>query len=131
MKRFAMIMILPLAASFTPGCTPARAPVPDGCYRFDDGTPLFKIAGGQGFLIAGGRVKSFRIGGWHDGTHKTVEISPAFMLPGLPAGDPRRGVAEPIPSITYSRFAFDPSRNAFEVPIAASGEDTVKLGAPC
>ena len=114
------------------GCGLMPAPVRDGCYRFSDGSPLFKVVGKQGFaLSAKAGVKTFQIGGWRELSQETVEIRPAFYLPGLPAGHPRRGETMPIPTIGYSTFAFDPKRDAFKVPIAAWGEEEVKLGPPC
>jgi|GEM_PF-3008111 len=124
------IIILPLIFSLA-GCGVLPAHVPDGCYRFDDGTPFFKVIGNQGFVLPNGRVKRFHIGGWHELSRRSVEIRPAFYLPGLPAGDPRRGETLPIPSSAYSTFAFDPRRNAFKVPVAAWGEEEVTLGRPC
>ena len=124
-----LAMILPMALALA-GCGVLPAQVHEGCYRFDDNTPLFKIVGKQGFVLSKAHVKTFRIGGWHELSRKSVEIKPAFYLPGLPAGDPRRGDTLPIPSIAYSTFAYDPVRNAFKVPVAAWGEEEVKLGAP-
>ena len=122
--------ILPVMLLFA-GCGVQPAKVHEGCYRFDDNTPLFKIVGRQGFVLSKAHVKTFRVGGWHEFSHKSVEIRPAFHLSGLPAGDPRRGDTLPIPSIDYSTFAYDPVRNAFEVPVDTWGEVEVKLGAPC
>jgi hypothetical protein len=123
-----LAIILPLTLA---GCGVLPADVPDGCYRFDDGTPLFKIAGKQGYVLSKGQVKTFCIGGWHELSRKSVEITPAFYLPGLPSSDSRRDNTIAIPSIAYSTFAFDPEKNAFEVPIAAWGEEEVRLGRPC
>ncbi|MEO5937443.1 MAG: hypothetical protein ABIQ43_00365, partial [Sphingomonas sp.] len=95
------------------GCGLISAPVRDGCYRFEDGTPLFKVVSRKGFVLPKGEVREFTIGGWNDLGQKKVRITPAFNLPGLPKGDPRRGYTELIPTISYSRFAFDPKRNAF------------------
>lgn len=130
MNKCSILLPLLLAFSAT-GCGLLPAPVREGCYRFDDGTPLFKIVGRQGFIQQKGQVKAFSIGGWHDLARKYVEITPAFYLPGLAKGEPQRGYTELIPTISYSRFAFDPKRNAFMVPIAAYGEQEVRLGAPC
>jgi len=127
-KRFAIIPPLTLCIA---GCGLLPANVPDGCYRFDDGTPLFKIAGRQGYVLSNGQVKMFRIGGWHEFSRESVEIRPAFYLPGLSSGDARRGNTIAIPSIAYSTFDFDPAQNTFKVPVAASGEEEVKLGRPC
>lgn len=129
-KKTMLVWFLSLTTALA-GCGIIPANVPDGCYRFDDGTPLFKVAGNQGYLLSKGAVNHFRIGSWHELARKSVEIRPAFYLPGLPASDPRRGETMPIPSIPYSRFAFDPQRNVFSVPIAAWGEEEVKLGRPC
>ena len=128
LKRLAII--LPLTSCIA-GCGVLPANVPDGCYRFDDGTPLFKVVGKQGYVLSSGQVKTFRIGGGHEFWRRSVEISPAFYLPGLPPSDPRRGNTMAIPSIAYSTFDFDPVQNTFKVPIAAWGEDDVKLGRPC
>jgi hypothetical protein len=111
-----LTIILPLTLA---GCGVLPADVPDGCYRFADGTPLFKIVGKQGHVLAKGQVKTFRIGGWHEFSRKSVEITPAFYLPGLSSTDPRRSNTIAIPSIAYSTFAFDAEKNAFEVPVAA------------
>jgi hypothetical protein len=107
------------------------ANVPEGCYRFDDGTPLFKIVGQQGFVLSNGQVKKFHVGGWHEFSRQSVEITPAFLLSGRPSGDPRRGNTVAIPSIAYSTFAFDPEKTTLQIPVAAWGEDEVKLGRPC
>lgn len=125
-----LTIILPLTLCLT-GCGVLPANVRDGCYRFDDGTPLFKVVGKHGYVLAKGQVKTFRIGGWHELSRKSVEITPGFYLPGLPSTDPRRGNTITIPSIAYSTFAFDAEKNAFNVPVAAWGEEEVKLGRPC
>lgn len=125
-----LAIILPLTLCVA-GCGVLPAEVPDGCYRFDDGTPLFKIVGKQGHVLAKGQVKTFRIGGWHEFSRKSVEITPAFYLPGPPSTDPRRDNTIAIPSIAYSTFAFDPEKNTFKVPVAAWGEEEVKRGRPC
>ena len=130
MRAKNLTIILPLTLCLT-GCGVLPANVRDGCYRFDDGTPLFKIAGKQGYVLSKGQVKTFRIGGWHELSRKSVEITPGFYLPGLPSTDPRRGNTITIPSIAYSTFAFDAEKNAFNVPVAAWGEEEVKLGRPC
>ena len=130
MRAMDLAIILPLTLCVA-GCGVLPADVPDGCYRFDDGTPLFKIAGKQGYVLSKGQVKTFRIGGWHELSRKSVEITPGFYLPGLPSTDPRRGNTITIPSIAYSTFAFDAEKNAFNVPVAAWGEEEVKLGRPC
>lgn len=131
--KIVRILAVALPAIFAlTSCEIMPAPVRDGCYRFSDGSPLFKVVGKQGFALSkNAEVKTFQIGGWLELSQKTVAITPAFYLPGLPAGDPRRGDTMPIPTIAYSTFAFDPKRSAFEVPIAAWGEQEVKLGAPC
>ena len=128
LKRLAIVLALTFC---TAGCGVLPANVPDGCYRFDDGTPLFKIVDKQGYVLSHGQVKTFRVGGWHEIWRRSVEISPAFYLPGLPSSDPRRGNTIAIPSIAYSTFDFDPAQNRFEVPVAAWGEVDVKLGRPC
>jgi hypothetical protein len=129
MRRVAFA--LPAIFALT-SCGFVAAPVPEGCYRFSDGTPLFRIIGKQGVALSKyARVKTFHIGGWHELSRRTVEITPAFLLPGLPAGDPARGETMPIPTIGYSTFAFDPKREAFQVPVAAWGEEEVRLGRPC
>jgi len=128
LRAMKLAIVLPLTLA---GCGMLPADVPDGCYRFDDGTPLFKIAGKQGYVLSKGQVKTFRIGGWHELSRKSVEITPGFYLPGLPSTDPRRGNTITIPSIAYSTFAFDAEKNAFNVPVAAWGEEEVKLGRPC
>ena len=128
MRAMKLAIILPLTLA---GCGVLPADVPDGCYRFDDGTPLFKIAGKQGYVLSKGQVKTFRVGGWHELSRKSVEITPAFYLPGSPSSDPRRDNTIAIPWIAYSTFAFDPEKHAFEVPVAAWGEEEVKLGRPC
>ena len=128
--RFLTLVVLPMLALSACGSNPAA--VRQGCYRFDDGTPLFKIVGRRGILLSKeSTVKTFEVGSWHEFSRKSVEIRPAFYLPGSPADDRGRGDAMPIPSIPYSTFAFDPKRDAFEVPIAASGEEDVRLGPPC
>ena len=90
-----------------------------------------KVVGKHGYVLSKGQVKTFRIGGWHELSRKSVEITPAFYLPGPPSNDPRRDNTIAIPSIAYSTFAFDPEKKAFEVPVAAWGEEEVKLGRPC
>jgi hypothetical protein len=125
-----LAVFLPLALGLA-GCGMLPASVREGCYRFDDGVPLFRVVGKRGYVLSKGQVKTFRIGGWHEFSRKSVEIRPAFYLPGLPAGDPRRGNTIAIPSIAYSTFDYDPEKNAFRVPVAAWGEEEVKLGRPC
>jgi hypothetical protein len=128
--RFTIAALLSVVALTGCGLIPAR--VRDGCYRFEDGAPLFKITGRQGVVLSkAAAVRTFRVGGWDDLAQKFVQVTPAFYFPGLPTGDSRRGNTLSIPSISYSRFAFDPKRDAFEVPVAAWGEEEVRLGPPC
>ena len=130
MRAKNLAIILPMTLCLA-DCGVLPANVRDGCYRFDDGTPLFKIVDRQGYVLSNGQVRMFRIGGWHELARKSVEIRPAFYLPGLPSGDPRRGNTIATPSIAYSTFDFDPAQNTFKVPIAAWGADEVKLGRAC
>jgi len=128
--RFVAVAVFAMLTLSACGLLPAG--VRDGCYRFDDGTPLFKIVGKKGVALShGSQVRTFAVGGWHDLARTRVEIRPAFDIPGLGAGDPRRGDTMLIPTISYSTFAFDPKRNAFQVPIEAYGDEEVRLGQPC
>ena len=111
------------------GCHRAEVRLPDGCYRTESGTPLFRIGGELG-TFAGGDPRQFRVKTGPD----YVEIYPHFYL--HDAGDGVGGsqwIAVATQPIRAGRFgvAWRGDRPVISVPIEATGEIKASPGKAC
>jgi hypothetical protein len=111
-----------------------RATVAAGCYRFDDGTPFFRITGRTGTFVEKSNLKSFEIGSWRS-EGREVEVTPAFILhdgtDSTPGGPARMAEAVTTLSSGVIRYKQANDRIILSIPIEAYGWEDVRLGKPC
>ena len=112
--------------------TPAN--VPEGCYRFDDGTPFFRIDGRTGTFVGKSGLKSFQVGSWKS-QGREVEVTPAFILhDGTESAPPGpAGMAEAVTSLSSGiiRYKQADGKIVLSIPIEAYGWADVRPGKPC
>ena len=132
--RTAIITLVGIA--LLSGCAgkPTPANIAGGCYRFDDGTPLFRIAGRTGTFVNTSGLKSFDIGSWKsDG--REVEVTPAFVLHdgtnSAPAGRDRMAVTVTTLPSGILRYRQVNGHSILSIPIEAYGWADVQLGKAC
>ncbi len=111
-----------------------QANVAEGCYRFDDGIPFFRVAGKTGTFVDESSLKSFEIGPWRsDG--REVEVTPAFILHdgtvSAPTGAARMAEAVETRSSGVVRYNRVNDQVMLSIPVEAFGWATVHLGKPC
>jgi hypothetical protein len=132
--RIAVVIVTGMA--LLSGCAGklSRANVAAGCYRFDDGTPFFRIAGRTGTFVDKAKLKSFEIGSWKS-EGREVEVTPAFILHdgsvSAPAGPAR--MAEAVTSLSSGviRYKWADNQIILSIPIEGYGWEDVRLGKPC
>jgi hypothetical protein len=118
------------------GCAGKSNPakVAAGCYRFDDGTPFFRIVGRTGTFIDKSNLKSFEIGSWKS-EGREVEVRPAFILHDGSASAPRgpARMAEAVTTLSSGviRYKGTDDQVILSIPIEAYGWADVRLGEPC
>jgi hypothetical protein len=132
--RTAVVIFMSMA--LLSGCAgkSTRAAVAAGCYRFDDGTPFFRIVGRTGIFIEKSNLKSFEIGSWRSGGSE-VEVTPAFILHdgtgSAPVGPARMAEAVTTLSSGVIRYKQTDDQIILSIPIEAHGWEDVRLGKSC
>jgi hypothetical protein len=134
--RAMQILIVIAGAILLCGCAgkSTQSSVPEGCYRFDDGTPFFRIVGHTGFIIDNAGLKSFQVGPWK-AQGREVEVTPAFILhdgtTSAPEGPAR--MAEAVTTLPSGGLGYRRANDQiiFSIPIEAYGWENVRLGKPC
>lgn len=132
--RAAVVIIAGIA--LLSGCAgkSTGANVAAGCYRFNDGTPFFRIVGRTGTFVDKSNLKSFEIGSWKS-EGREVEVTPAFVLHdgsvSAPAGPARMAEAVTTVSSGVIRYKQSDDLIILSIPIEAYGWEDVRLGKPC
>jgi len=118
------------------GCAGKSTPanVPEGCYRFGDGTPFFRIVGHTGTFVAKSGLNSFEIGPWKS-EGREVQVAPAFLLrdgtTAAPAGPARMAEAVTTLPAGIVRYKRADDHIILSIPVEAYGWENVQLGKPC
>jgi hypothetical protein len=119
-------------------------PLADGCYRFMDGKPLFRLSGTSATVIPKSAMPHFTLITGRDWHGDYAEVDPGFYLddgssqpegtpiPNLPRQPERfRFAGDTHATALLVRFAGDTHATALLVPVIASGEARVVRGAGC
>jgi len=125
-----------LALALLSGCARRATPadIAEGCYRFSDGSPFFRVAGRKAIFVGKSGLKSFKFGAWKPGGRE-VEVTPAFILHdgtlSAPAGPPRMAEAVTTISTGVVRYSRASGSIVMAIPVEAYGWREVHLGKPC
>ncbi len=124
-----------VGAALLSGCGNDARPigVAEGCYRFADGTPFFRVRGRMGIFVTNAGLKSFKIGSSRP-DHREVQVEPAFVVhyaTGIPSGFARSAEAVTTLSSGSIRYERAGDRVLLSIPVEAYGWETVQLGKAC
>ena len=132
MRTMAAILALASLSGCAGKATPAD--IAEGCYRFSDGSPFFRVTGRKAIFVGKSDLRSFELGAWKsDG--REVAVTPAFILHdgavSAPAGPARMAEAVTTLSTGIVRYKRVAGSVVLSIPVEAYGWEDVRLGKPC